>query len=70
VGVYGSDACVADKGAAIFCLVPEKYSGYDSGYNNYDNSYQSTYGYGYTPTPYSASYPPYDSSSYYQKSIQ
>ncbi|ODM94495.1 hypothetical protein Ocin01_12178 [Orchesella cincta] len=70
VGVYGSDACVADKGAAIFCLVPEKYSGYDAGYNNYDTSYQSTYGYGYQPTPYSASYPPYDSSSYYPKNIQ
>jgi hypothetical protein len=62
VAVEGYDACVADKGAAIFCLVPEKY-GYQAGYNNYE-SYQSSYGYGYTPNTYYASYPKYESSYY------
>lgn len=66
VGVDGYDACVADKGAAIFCLVPEKY-GYEAGYNNYE-SYQSSYGYGYSPNTYYATYPGYQS-SYYQKDI-
>lgn len=67
VGVYGSDACVADKGAAIFCLVPEKYPSYESGYSNYEQS--SSYGYGYNPSPYTATYPSYEQ-SYYKKDIQ
>lgn len=67
VGVYGYDACVADKGAAVFCLVPEHY-GYESGYNNYDKSYGSSYQ-SYAPTTYYASYPAYDQSAYYKKDI-
>jgi hypothetical protein len=67
VGVEGYDACVADKGAAVFCLVPER-QGYESGYGNYDNSYQSQYGYGYTPQTYYASYPQYEQ-SYYKQDI-
>jgi len=30
VGVNGYDACVADRGSAVFCLVPERES-YDAG---------------------------------------
>lgn len=67
VGVYGSDACVADKGAAVFCLVPEHYNSYDAGYANYDQSY--SYGYGYNPVPYTSTYPVYDQ-SYYKKDLQ
>ncbi|ODM94501.1 putative serine protease 46 [Orchesella cincta] len=44
IGVDGYDACVAERGAAVFCTVQEKqnYGQYDSGYNNYnqDNDYQ------------------------------
>jgi len=71
VGVDG-DACVADYGSAIICLVPEK-ENYDAGYSySYDSP---TYGYpspSYPtpsyPTPsYSSSYP---QSSYYKEEIR
>lgn len=36
VGIDGYDACVAEQGAAVFCVIKENenYGGYDSGYNN------------------------------------
>jgi hypothetical protein len=41
VGVDGYDSCVADMGAAVFCLVPENpaVEGYDSGYSKPDSYY-------------------------------
>ncbi|CAL8117874.1 unnamed protein product [Orchesella dallaii] len=48
IGVDGYDACVAERGAAVFCIVQEKqgYGQYNSGYNNYNKDsyeYQQEY---------------------------
>lgn len=66
VGVYGSDTCVADKGAAIFCIVPEHVY-YEP--PSYSYGYQPSYSYGYNPAPYTATYPTYEQ-NYYKKDIQ
>lgn len=62
LGDDGYDPCVADKGAAIFCLVADK-GGYDSGYSSGYTSYQKP--------AYSASYKePHYGSHYYDESIE
>lgn len=45
IGVNGYDACVAEQGAAVFCIVREEpsYGEYYSGYNNQDSYSQSSY---------------------------
>lgn len=45
IGVNGYDACVAEQGAAVFCIVREEqsYGEYYSGYNNQDSYSQPTY---------------------------
>jgi hypothetical protein len=52
VGVDGFDACVADKGAAVICMVPEH--AYPSYYPTYEPAYPS-----YTPPAYTPDYPSY-----------
>jgi len=77
VGVDGYDACVADIGAAVVCMVPEHE--YPSYYPTYEPAYPSYTPPAYTPeypsytptyTPaYTPSYPSYDQ-SYYKKEIK
>jgi len=61
VGVEGYDSCVADQGAAVFCVIPEKTyeggGGYDAGYTRPKSYYK-----GSNPSPIykSAEYEEYE----------
>lgn len=78
IGIDGYDACVAEQGAAVFCVIQENdsYGSYSSGYSNQYTSSYSTSQPAYEPVDvsydipvYSALHPDYFR-AYYRNPIQ